>query len=94
MGSGSVTSSATAKEFQRDLVRFIQELAPGHPRTIRSTTRLFESGVVDSYKVLDLISYLETRLRIPIPDERVTLENFRSIRAMTDAFWKPTAAGR
>jgi acyl carrier protein len=87
-------ADATAKEFQHDLARFIKELAAGHPRPIRSTTRLFESGVMDSYKVLDLISYLETRLRIPIPDERVTLENFRSIRAMTDAFWKPTTAGR
>ena len=82
-------TKAASEEFQRDLTCFIRGLAPEYARRIRGTTRLFESGVMDSYKVLDLISYLETALRIRIPDERVTLDNFRSIRAMTNAFWKP-----
>jgi acyl carrier protein len=83
-----------AKQFQQDLAGFIQGLTPDHVLQIRSTTRLFESGIVDSYKVLELISYLETALRIRIPDESVTLENFRSIRAMTNAFWKPDESTR
>ncbi|MBZ5619989.1 MAG: acyl carrier protein [Acidobacteriia bacterium] len=82
-------AKAASEEFQRDLTGFVRGLAPEYARRIRGTTRLFESGVMDSLKVLDLISYLETALGIRIPDERVTLDNFRSIRAMTHAFWKP-----
>ena len=83
---------ASSQQFQRDLAGFVQALAPEYAAQIRSTTRLFESGIVDSYKVLELILYLETALRIRIPDENVTLDNFRSIRAMTNAFWKPDKA--
>jgi acyl carrier protein len=84
----------SSQQFQRDLARFVQALATEHAVRIRSTTRLFDSGIVDSYKVLELISYLETALRIRIPDESVTLDNFRSIRAMTNAFWKPDESNR
>lgn len=85
---------APSQQFQRDLACFVQALAPEYARRIRGAIRLFESGIVDSYKVLELISYLETALRIRIPDESVTLENFRSIRAMTNAFWKPDESTR
>lgn len=84
----------SSQQFQRDLAHFVQELAPEHAVRIRSTTRLFESGIVDSYKVLELILYLETVLRIRIPDENVTLDNFRSIQAITNAFWKPDESNR
>ncbi len=82
-------ANVASQQFQRDLACFVKALAPEYAGRIRVTTRLFESGIVDSYKVLELISYLETALRIRIPDESVTLENFRSIRAMTNAFWRP-----
>jgi acyl carrier protein len=84
----------SSQQFQRDLTGFVRGLAPEYARRIRSTTRLFESGVMDSYKILDVISYLETALRIRIPDESVTLDNFRSVRAMTNAFWKPERTSR
>jgi acyl carrier protein len=83
-----------SRQFQRDLAGFVQALAPEHARQIRSTTRLFETGIVDSYQVLELISYLENALGIRIPDEDVTLDNFRSIRAITNAFWKPHESTR
>ena len=86
--------NASSQQFQRDLACFVQALAPEHAAQIRSTTRLFESGIVDSYKVLELISYLETALGFRIPDENITLDNFRSIRAMTNAFWKPDESNR
>jgi acyl carrier protein len=81
-------------DFQRGLTGFIRTLAPEHAGRVRSTTRLFESGVIDSQKVLDLISYVENQTGIHIPDEKITLENFRSILAITNAFWKPEEASR
>ena len=43
---------------------------------------------MDSLKILDLIAFVESSLGIHIPDHEVTLENFRTIRAISGAFWK------
>ena len=77
-----------AAEFQRGLAGFVRALAPATEAGIRGNTRLFESGIMDSYKVLELIAYVENELHVRIPDEEITLENFRSIKAITNAFWK------
>jgi acyl carrier protein len=37
--------------------------------------------------VLDLISFIEAKLKIRIEDEQITLDNFRTIRVIADAFW-------
>ena len=70
--------------FERQLRVFVEGLAE---RPVRSNSLLFERDYLDSLKVLDLISFLEAKLRIRIPDEQITLDNFRTIRDMTNAFW-------
>jgi acyl carrier protein len=85
-------TKAAVSEFQRDLTAFVRSLAPEQAGRIRATTKLFESGIIDSYKVLELISFIEAELGIRIPDERIVLENLRSILAITNAFWKPLQA--
>ncbi len=81
-----VLMKTAALDFQRELTAFVKVLAPEHAHKIRATTRLFETGIIDSLRVLDLIAHIENALGIRIPDERITLENFRSILAITHAF--------
>jgi acyl carrier protein len=71
--------------FERELRSFVEGLAK---RPVRVNSRLFERDYIDSLKVLDLISFLESRLDIQIRDEQITLGNFRSIRVIADAFWR------
>lgn len=71
--------------FERQLRSFVEDLAE---RPVRTNSLLFERDYLDSLKVLDLISFLEARLGIRILDEQITLDNFRSVRIITNAFWK------
>jgi acyl carrier protein len=74
-------------EFQHSLVAFVAALAAGRTRrVVRADTPLFTTGLLDSLKILDLICFVESTLGIRIPDRRVTLGNFKSIRAISDAF--------
>jgi acyl carrier protein len=70
--------------FEKQLRAFVETLAQ---RPVRSNSRLFESDYLDSLKVLNLISFLEAEMRIRIEDEQITLDNFRTIRDIADAFW-------
>lgn len=40
---------------------------------------LFESGVIDSYGIVELITAIEVQFKIRIEDEEVTLQNFNSL---------------
>jgi acyl carrier protein len=74
----------TQEVFEKQLRAFVETLAQ---RTVRSNSRLFEHDYLDSLKVLDLISFIEAKLKIRIEDEQITLDNFRTIRVIADAFW-------
>jgi len=49
-------------------------------------TELLDSGVIDSLAMLDLFLYLEQVTGEPIPEEKVKLEAFRTIRSIHSAF--------
>jgi acyl carrier protein len=40
---------------------------------------LLDTGIVDSLGVLRLVSFIEKRFAVRIPDEDVSLENFRTV---------------
>jgi acyl carrier protein len=80
---------ATRTEFERSLLAFVAEVTGRNARRpVRVTTPLFTSGLLDSLKILDVICFVESALGITIPDRRVTLDNFKSVRAISDAFAK------
>ena len=70
--------------FEKELREWIAGLAE---RPVRVNSRLFEDDYLDSLKILNLIAFLESRLRIRIPDDKVTLDNFASVRHISNAFW-------
>ena len=80
-------SEITENQFEEKLSAFVRELAP-HSKTIKSTTKLFDDGIIDSLKILDLIAFVEVTLKIKVPDSKVVIENFRTIKDISDTFWK------
>jgi acyl carrier protein len=75
------------QQFQNALMQFVNTLiTEPKARRVRGTTPLFASGLIDSLKVLDLISFVESTLGIRIPDHKITLDNFRTIKAISKAF--------
>ena len=82
-------SRARRKAFEESLAAFVTDLtARKGGRAVRVSTPLFAAGLLDSLKILDLICFVEAALGIRIPDHRVTLANFKSIQAISDAFCK------
>ncbi len=43
---------------------------------------LFQSGILDSFSVVDLVSLLEEEIHVKIPDGDVNAANFKSIAAI------------
>lgn len=77
----------TRPELEESLEAFVQKLV-GERVPIRRNTRLFERGIIDSMRVVDLIAFVESRIGRRVPDEMITLENFRSIDAISRSFFR------
>ena len=54
--------------------------------TVDADTPLFASGLIDSIRVLQLIAWTEHALGIHIPDLRIRMDHFRTVRHIADAF--------
>jgi nucleoside-diphosphate-sugar epimerase/acyl carrier protein len=61
-------------------------LLGGHPGAIDADTYLFDEGLIDSLKILQLIAFIETEIGRTIPDTDVVMANFRSVRTMAERF--------
>lgn len=76
------------EELERRLVDFVNRMQPetDPPIVVDEETALFEEGVINSLRILDLIAFVEENTRTRVPDEEVRLANFRSVRAIASAF--------
>jgi acyl carrier protein len=54
--------------------------------TIDADTPLFENGLINSIRVLQLIAWTEHTLSIRIPDSRIRMDYFRTVRQIADMF--------
>jgi acyl carrier protein len=57
-----------------------------HGVTIDADTPLFANGLIDSIRVLRLIAWTEHALDLRIPDARIRMDYFRTVRAIADTF--------
>jgi len=42
------------------------------------------SGIIDSLGILQLVTFIEERFGVQVPDEDVVYENFHSVKALAD----------
>ncbi|HKY61365.1 MAG TPA: phosphopantetheine-binding protein [Gemmatimonadota bacterium] len=76
------------KELEKRLVDFVNGiLSEADPQLrVGPDTALFEEGVIDSLRILDLIACVEELTGRKVPDAQVRLANFRSVRVIAAAF--------
>lgn len=67
-----------------DFVR--TSLLGGRAGPIDAGTYLFDEGLIDSLKILQLIAFIETEIGQTIADADVVMDNFRSVRTMAERF--------
>ena len=61
-----------------------QELMKGRAVELSTGDDLLGTGIIDSIGILQLVSFIEKRFGVKVPDEDVVFENFQSIDAMTE----------
>ena len=62
---------------KEEIIGFIQEI--NEYEDFEDDTDLFENGILDSLSLVLLITNIEERLGVFIPEEVVTLENFATV---------------
>ena len=84
--------SVSREQFAAELVRFINEVLPRlYPRLpvslqVDEQTPLFETGLIDSMAILDLIAFVEKDTGLPIPSRMVVMKHFRTVAAICESF--------
>lgn len=75
-------------ELERRLVEFVNGMLPAADRVlpVQPDTALFEEGMINSLRILELIAFVEETTGTRVPDTEVRLANFRSVRAIAAAF--------
>ena len=54
--------------------------------TVDADTPLFANGLINSIRVLQLIAWTEHALDTRIPDARIRMDHFRTVRHIANAF--------
>jgi acyl carrier protein len=86
--------AATREAFNRALIEFITRLVRTRTNAtdgvfeIDESTPLFETGLIDSLGVLELIAFVEERTRRAIPIHKVDLRFFRTVECISRNFWR------
>ncbi len=67
--------------FKQELLSFLQERVVDASEADRlgEDDPLLERGLIDSLALLQLITFIEERTHLRVPDDAVTLENFQTV---------------
>lgn len=85
--------SESQEAFKRSLLDFIAgPLFARHarltgPMAIDGATPLFESGIIDSLGIVDLLAYVETETGRAIPVRKVDMRYFATVDRICQSFW-------
>jgi acyl carrier protein len=76
----------TTSEFVDAMVAWLNDRIAPVDFTITSDTPLFEGGLIDSIRVLELIAWTEEAIGAVIPDVRIRMDNFRTVARIAEVF--------
>src|SRR5215212_7851835 len=84
----------TREAFVHALIAFIKgPLFARHgarPIDIDASTPLFETGIIDSLGIVDLLAFVETATGRPVPMRQVDMRFFGTVNRISHAFWNET----
>jgi hypothetical protein len=84
----------TREAFARALIEFVKgPLFARHgerPVDVDASTPLFETGIIDSLGIIDLLAFVETVTGTPVPMRKVDMRFFGTVDRISYAFWTET----
>ena len=79
--------NAGARErFIASMVDWLNRRFAPEGRLISSETPLFEGGLINSIRILEIIAWTERAVGHRIPDSSIRMDNFRTVERIADAF--------
>ncbi len=81
----------TAAQFIDAMVPWLNARMAHTSFSIDADTPLFEEGLIDSIRVLELIAWTEDAIGSVIPDSRIRMDNFRTVRRIAEVFMREGA---
>ena len=79
----NVFSHRQSTMLRNDLTKFIQEnLLQKDPTPIGPEDSLIDSGIINSMGLIRLVTFIETRTGVHIPDAMITPDNFETVTAI------------
>jgi acyl carrier protein len=87
-------------EFRHALIDFIAgplfvrhaKLTAAMP--IDGATPLFETGIIDSLGIVDLLAFVETAIGSPVPMRKVDMRYFGTVDRICSSFWSDSEGSR
>ena len=82
--------STTNKEIEEDLIRYLKNGNPNlsNMKDMPMDKSLIELGHMDSFGVIDLVTYLESKWKVKIENKEITRDQFGSINKMVNLVYK------
>ena len=82
--------SITNKEIEEDLIRYLKNGNPNlsNMKDMPMDESLIELGHMDSFGVIDLVTYLESKWKVKIENKEITNEHFGSITKIINLVYK------
>ena len=81
-----MSAHMTHAAFVAQTVEWINRTLVPDGVTIDADTPLFGNGLIDSIRILRLIAWTEHALDLRIPDSRIRMDYFRTVRTIADTF--------
>lgn len=69
-------------DFSKALLEFVAELARCGPDELEPDAALFESGLIDSLNLVELVAFVEERCGIHVAPGDLTLDNWNTLRSI------------
>ena len=86
--------------FTRALIDFIsgplcaRQTRLQEPVQVDAFTPLFETGLVDSLGIIDLLAFVEAATGAPVPMRKIDMQYFGTVDRIARTFWKTTEVSR
>ena len=83
---GATERAGAVSAFVRAMVSWLNERVAPPGVTVGAETALFENGLIDSMRILELIAWTERETGRTIADEQMRMDNFRTPRRIAEVF--------
>ena len=80
----------TRDDFVRDMVTWINTKVLRQGRMVTASTPLFEDGLIDSMRILQLIAWTERAIGRQIADEHIRMDHFYTVDVIATRFLEAT----